>query len=72
MGKGIDLAREDNPELAQALDDMKDQLIIVLINRLGGRTTIPISEVDGTGDKVLTMNVNQEKKSFNFEVRKKH
>jgi len=22
--------------------------------------------------KVLTMNVNQEKKSFNFEVRKKH
>jgi hypothetical protein len=35
MGKGIDLARPDAPLHAEVLDDFKDQLMIVLLLRLG-------------------------------------
>lgn len=69
MGSGTDAARTVSPEHAQAIDDMKDQLIIVLINRLGGKVSIPVSEVDDTGQCVLVMGI--EGKTFDFEVRKK-
>ena len=36
MGKGIDLARGAAPEHAALLDDLKDQLLIVFLKRLGG------------------------------------
>lgn len=72
MGKGIDLARKENPELAELLDEMKDQLIIVLVNRLGSDIEIPIKEIDGTGDFLLTMELNQKRQSFNFKCHKKN
>lgn len=69
MGKGIDMAREFSPEHAALLDDMKDQLIIVLLKRLGGKVSIPVAEVDDTGSNLVSFNVTDG--AFNFEVSKK-
>ena len=71
MGSGINMARVDAPEHAQILDDFRDQLLIVLIKRLGGKITIPISEADNTGGNLLAMSVDIKNKTFNFEVKKK-
>lgn len=69
MGSGIDLARLDAPEHAAVIDNMKDQLILVLIARLGGTLDIPVEEIDGTGDRLLMMSVKG--RTFHFELRKK-
>jgi hypothetical protein len=69
MGKGIDLAREFSPEHAAVLDNFKDQLLIVLLNRLGGKVTIPVAEVDTTGGYLASFNI--ENGAFNFVVSKK-
>ena len=69
MGKGIDLARKDAPLHAAALDDFKDQLLLVLIGRLGGKISIPVAEVDETGSALLSMSVSDG--AFHFELRKK-
>lgn len=69
MGQGIDLARAEAPDHAAAIDNMKDQLILVLIARLGGSLDIPGAEIDGTGDRMLLMSVSG--RSFHFELRKK-
>ncbi len=71
MGQGIDLASAIDPVFARALDDMKDQLILVLVNRLGGALDVPIAEIDETGSSVLMMEVDHIARSFRFEVRKK-
>jgi hypothetical protein len=72
MGKGIDLVRGDAPLHAQVLDDFKDQLLIVLIKRLAdenGNLTIPLSEMDDTGQDMLAFAVRNN--AFQFELRKK-
>lgn len=69
MGKGIDAARSDAPLHAQVLDDFKDQLLLALIRRLGGRVSIPVAEVDDTGGHLVAMNIVDG--MFNFELRKK-
>jgi hypothetical protein len=69
MGQGIELARTEAPDHAAAMDDMKDQLLLVLIARLGGTIDVPVEEIDGTGDRVLLMSLKG--RSFHFELRKK-
>jgi hypothetical protein len=69
MGQGINLARVGAPEHAAILDNFKDQLLLVLIRKLGGNISIPVSEVDDTGGCLLVMSVNDG--VFNFEVREK-
>ena len=71
MGKGIDLAREDAPEHAALLDDLKDQLLIVFLKRLGGKATIAVAEIDNTGNDLLTFRINPETKTFHFEIQRK-
>lgn len=71
MGQGIDLANATDPAFAKALDNMKDQLILVLVNRLGGAVDVPVAEIDSTGSAVLMMEVDQAGQSFRFEVRRK-
>lgn len=51
---------------------MKNQLLIVLVERLGGDIEIPVKEVDDTGDKVMTIEVDQTTKKFKFSVSKKN
>jgi len=70
MGKGIDLARDAAPEHAQVLDDFKDQLILVMVKRLGKKISIPVSEVDETGKYMLEMAVKDN--AFHFNLREKH
>lgn len=69
MGKGIDLARDTSPLHTAALDDFKDQLLIILIRRLGGHASIPLAECDDTGGLLLSFNVVDG--VFNFSLEQK-
>ncbi len=58
MGTGTNAARAAGAGIhADVIDNFKDQLLLVLIERLGGDISIPVSEVDNTGGKVLSMSV---------------
>jgi len=70
MGSGINAAKELSPEAAQAMENFRDQLMIVLLQRLGDKVSIPVAEVDNTGGHLVTMKV--ENGVFNIEVIKKH
>ena len=55
----------------EAIENMKDQLLIVLINRLGGMADVPVNEIDATGTYLLNMRLDTKDKVFKFEVTKK-
>lgn len=69
MGKGIEAARVDAPLHAAVIDELKDQLLIVFLKRLGGKVTIPVAEVDDTGRNVLSMALRGS--DFIFEIGRK-
>jgi hypothetical protein len=69
MGSGIDAARSIAPEHAAALDDFKDQLLLVFIRRAGGKVSIPIAEANDTGGLLCLMSVEDD--AFHFELRHK-
>jgi hypothetical protein len=69
MGQGIDMARADAPLHAEALDNFKDQLLIVLLKRLGPKVSISVEEMDDTGMDMASFNVIDG--VFNFEVHRK-
>jgi hypothetical protein len=56
---------------ADAVHAMLPQLLIVLINRLGGKVKIPVKEVDDTGRYLLAMRVDPVTRRFEFEVKRK-
>lgn len=56
--------------LTKQLEAMKNQLLIVLVNRMGCRSIIPVSEVDATGGWMLEMAVDGT--NFIFTTKKKH
>ena len=58
-------------EHQQAIESMKSQLLLVLINRLGGKVDIPAAEIDGTGPFMLAMRLDQQTRTFEFEVQRK-
>jgi hypothetical protein len=67
MGKGIDLAKmAGGGEHAALIDNLKEQLLLVFLRRLGGRVSIPVAEVDDTGGLLLSFNVTDG--VFNFEL----
>ena len=70
MGTGIDVARDLAPEHAEMIDNLKDQLLIVFLKRLGGKAAIPVSEIDDTGQDLFAFRVD-ENQVFHFEVSKK-
>lgn len=69
MGQGINLAREDAPLHAAVLDELKDQLLIVFLKRLGGKVSIPVAEVDDTGGDMLAFSVKDG--VFSFAIKRK-
>ena len=69
MGKGIDAARALGPEHAALMDDLKDQLLIVFLKRLGGKVTIPVAEVDNTGSDLFALSLKDG--AFHFTIQKK-
>lgn len=72
MGQGIDAAaRAGSPIHAQVLDDLKDQLLIVLLRRLGAlekTVVLPIGEVDDTGGLLCSFRIDPEKRQFEFSL----
>lgn len=68
MGSGIEKARAINPELAAAIENMRDQLLLVLIGRLGGKVEVPVREIDGTGGIAMTMDLDTKRRVFTFEL----
>lgn len=70
MGKGIDAARSGAPAHTVLIDDLKDQLLIVFLKRLGGKVSIPVAEVDDTGQDLFAFCVDAQR-VFHFELRKK-
>lgn len=54
---------------AQAIEAMKDQLLIVLIERAGGEAAVSVAEIDATGDRNLVMSL--QGTWFHFAVRPK-
>lgn len=69
MGLGIDLARDIAPEHAELIDNLKEQMLLVLLKRLGGSVDVPVAEVDDTGQDMLLMSVKDG--VFHFETSKK-
>ena len=70
MGKGTDLARmAGNTAHADLVDNLKDQLIIVLVKRLGSSIDLPVSEVDDTGADLLALSINNG--TIHLEIQKK-
>lgn len=63
------MARANAPEHAAVLDDFKDQLLLVLLRRMGEKVSIPVKEVDETGGFICLMSVVDG--NFNFEIRRK-
>jgi hypothetical protein len=60
-----------HPLAREAIDAIKDQLLIVFLRRLGGEITIPVSEVDDTGNLNFALSVSPDGKSITFKnVRK--
>ena len=57
---------------SKAMDVMKDQLLLVLFQRLGGDVSIPVSEIDGTGNLFMTMDLSPDLREFRFQVKNKN
>ena len=72
MGKGIDLARLNAPEHANLIDELRDQLLIAFLRRLGGSVEMPVSEVDETGEFCLAFSLDIERKVFAFSLTEKN
>ncbi len=70
MGKGIDAVRDINPEHAAMIDDLKDQLLIVFLKRMGGKVSIPVAEIDDTSQNLFSFRVDKDK-IFHFKLSKK-
>lgn len=56
---------------AMGVQRLKDQLLICLVKRAGGRVEIPVSEVDDTGQDLLSMEVDHSLRSFTLVASKK-
>jgi hypothetical protein len=60
-----------SPAHAKQIDAMLHQLLIVLVNRLGGVVDVPCAEVDNTAGYVFALKVNPDTRVFTFEVRRR-
>jgi len=57
-------------EHEEVIEQLKGQLLIVFLKRLGYKITIPVSEIDDTGEDLFSFKVDLEK-NFHFEIIKK-
>lgn len=79
LPSGIDLARQAGSTAhADLLEAFKEQLLIVFLKRVAddkGRFVIPVSEVDDTGQDLLSFSIVEDPfigyKEFHFQLSKK-
>ena len=58
MRQPTDAARAAGATIhAEVIDALKEQLLIVFLNRLGGQVSVPVAEVDATGSYTMSFNV---------------
>lgn len=78
MGEGTRLARQADIQMggtgatADLMDTFKEQVLVACLKRLrdgAGNVTIPVSEIDGTGDVMVMLSVRDG--VFHFEVKRK-
>ena len=70
LQSGTDLARAAGATIhADVIDALKDQLLIVFLNRMGGKLSVPVAEIDATGDYTMSFNVVDG--VFNFQIGRK-
>jgi hypothetical protein len=60
-----------HPLAREVIEAIMPQLLIVFLNRLGGELTVPIKEVDGTGEFNLALSVDQDAGTFTFKTQRK-
>lgn len=68
-GPGMAAAAMDAPEHVAVMEHFKEQLLIVFLKRLGGKVSIPVAEVDDTGQDMLAVAIVDG--VFNFEIQRK-
>lgn len=68
-GDGIRMAAMTGPEHANVIENLKEQLLIVFLKRLGGKVSIPVAEVDDTGQDLFAFSARDG--VFHFEIRRK-
>lgn len=65
----------NDPEFVEVFNRMKDQLLLILVERLGGDVILPLSEIDESPvGKILTVDIvksDVQESCFQFTVRKK-
>jgi len=71
MAEITKLNRDGSELPAPVLDFFKGQLLIVFLKRMGGEVTIPLEEVNDTGQDILTLNIDIDN-NFHFAIKKKH
>lgn len=70
LARDAEMQAAANQQLKALLDPLKGQLLIVMVAALGGEVRIPVSEIDATGTKLLSMRVDGD--AFVFTVGEKH
>lgn len=72
------MSQEDNERAAKFIQNhasdiqrLKDQLLICLVKRAGGRVELPVAEVDDTSQDILSMEVDHSFRSFTLTASKK-
>lgn len=60
-----------HPLAREIIETMLPQLVIVLVARLAGEVTIPVGEIDATGDRNLTMSFDEAARTFTFKTERK-
>ena len=68
---GLPVDPQSDPQFAAALDAMKGQLLICMVNRLGGSLTLPVAEVDQTGSWMLHIAADPAGRTFTFTTTRK-
>lgn len=69
MGEGIDLAMLSNPEHARMLSNMRDQLLIIFLHRMGGAVDIPVAEMDRVPERFnFAFSVDIATRMFHFRL----
>jgi len=68
FGRKLSAAEAEAYLGGDAMNLVRQQLMLVMLDRLGGELTIPVSEVDATGRFTMTMNVDQAAKTFTLKL----
>ena len=65
-------AQEARDELGvETIHRLNDQLLIVMLNRLGGSVDVPCPELDGTGEFIVRVAVDHETRVFTLTSERK-